>query len=143
MKITLLSILFFLSVNSFSQKVTYKDLIGTSWVGINNSGILGTPYMKFIDSNNIHFEMNFETQPFAYKLDTTSNPTTLLLIEYIPGNGKTYTVTTFIKRIFIKITDANTLKIQFVGKSKKWNIKEPIKYTYIYHKDNNYKALKN
>ena len=51
MKTILLSICLFFAINSFSQKVTYSDLIGKTWVDTNNRVGINT-VTKFIDSSH-------------------------------------------------------------------------------------------
>ena len=86
MKIILFLILIFSAVNSYCQKVTYKDLIG-HWLRINRPKEMGMYNLVFIDST--HYNMVDTTFPLPasqssygtfyanYELDTSTQYTTM------------------------------------------------------------------
>jgi hypothetical protein len=74
------------SIHSICQKVTYKNLIGTSWVLFDSSRTL-TMTFHFIDSSQLsqkswapRYQPDMVTI-IKYSLDTTTNPT-LLNVEW-------------------------------------------------------------
>ena len=117
------------SINSFSQNLTYKNLIGT-WIlkddffdkKKTNDYTQGT--LKFIDSTHILWvetwikkTTNYDSTYLSYTLDTLTTPN-LLHMEGVSNNG--YKMDMY---YLVKIKDDNTLKIQgsVVGvKPKKW-----------------------
>jgi hypothetical protein len=75
-----------ISIPSICQKVTYKNLAGTSWVLFDSSRAL-TMTLKFIDSSHLsqksgapRYQQSMTTV-IRYSLDTTQNPT-LLNVEW-------------------------------------------------------------
>ena len=87
-----------LSLNSFSQKLTYKDLTGCTWYGANYN--VDSIAFTFIDSVQFMYSRPHGVSVHMdYKLDNSSN----LTIVYFGGAAM---------RWLIKMTDENTLKIQ-------------------------------
>jgi len=117
------------SVDVISQKVTYKGLVGTTWVS--KTGLTTLTYV-FTDSSHLiqsvsapQFKLE-EKSTVKYSLDTSVTPTLIHLIgirdESIIENAY----------FFIKLFDNNTLKMQgnFDGnKPIKWNDNETAKNT--------------
>ncbi len=128
----LLAYLFF-SINCFSQKVTYKDLIGTCW------------NTRFPDSHDPNFPIEFIdslrythlSDTLNYKLDT-SFPTTLLHIYGINHklivDGILYDYRTVNDSELIKIVGKDTLKVQWnFDNGIKWNDNETFQnYSYLF-----------
>ena len=85
-KTILLLIFLTISTPSICQKVTYKKLIGTSWVLFDSARAL-TMTFQFIDSNHLSQKswapryQPYMTTVSKYSLDTIKNPT-LLNVEW-------------------------------------------------------------
>ncbi|HTB52273.1 MAG TPA: hypothetical protein VK718_05810 [Ferruginibacter sp.] len=130
MKNLLLSIFLLLSINSFSQKVTYKDLIGTSWIlnDTTESLVMG---LKFVDSSHLiqtfsapKVNMSVSDTP-NYLLDLSYNPV-LIHITGVSGEQRK------INYMWLVKIDGNILKFQGDESGEipaKWIDKETIQNT--------------
>jgi len=82
MKRLLLLLLLFIPFISFSQKVTYKNIIGT-WQASDTSEKNNHQEWRFTDSIEFFWSMQpGDTKKMSYSLDTLSNPT-LLQLEFM------------------------------------------------------------
>ncbi|MGG9970756.1 hypothetical protein ACQ33O_03085 [Ferruginibacter sp. SUN002] len=125
MKILLLFFGLSVSIKSFSQKVTYEDLIGTTWIP-NNLPSTDSCRYTFIDSSHYKYyysstipRKNFswkfpQGMVFNYSLDTSHNITLWHLQEYNDRNVKISGLDRYIKFI-----DKNTLEVSSTKKRKK------------------------
>jgi hypothetical protein len=82
MKTILVLLLLTISIHGICQKVTYDNLIGTSWKLLDLAKTINMVF-KFVDSKNLSQKSwDARYQPFmetiiSYSLDTTSTPTLL------------------------------------------------------------------
>jgi len=109
----ILFVCFLFSINCFSQKITYKDLIGT-WE-YNNAGYYD-PTLKLMFADSIHLIMGGST--LNYTIDTSFSTTLLHATGISQFN---LDVNTY---CFVKILGNDTLITQFVydiEKDIKWN----------------------
>lgn len=127
-------IYFFYSNNSFGQKVTYKDLIGT-WEGIDHILVCADchvpPFENLIFTDSILVSKQGVSTEVRYILDTSFSTTMLQMIELkgerSVSNSFTYSL--------IKMFGNDTLKIQYrsdINKSMKWNESASYDYTWTY-----------
>jgi hypothetical protein len=104
-----------------NHKVTYNDLIGTSWEKIDSSSIVQhvSVIHKFEDSTHLNWKVNgADVAKFRYYLDTSTNITVLHVLELYKGS--TNRDDTFL----IKLVNYNTIKTQWPFEKNKWNNKE-------------------
>jgi hypothetical protein len=112
-----------ISFNSFSQKVAYKDLIGTKWVSLDTVSATTTTYI-FIDSTNmIDSSWAPRYQPVEkntqkYSLDTANSITILSILKY---TGK-YANESW--KYLIRIKDRDVLILQSYSIPNIGNIRE-------------------
>jgi len=139
MKILLFFCFQLIAFAAFTQKITYKDLVGTTWA-TNNLPASDSESYTFIDSS--HFDYYYiskkedgdivETEQFKYSLDTSYTPT-LWYFETM-GRKNYQTISNY---CFIKITGKNILETQFINravKPRKDEYNENIKVAYSLRK---------
>ncbi len=118
MKTLLLFFCLFISIKSFNQKVTYKDLIGTSWIS-DKLPLTDSCLYTFLDSTHYRYYYT-STFPkrnnawifpdgmiFNYSLDTNYSNTLWHLQAYKEGKVKLVALDRF-----IEFVDNNTLKVR-------------------------------
>jgi hypothetical protein len=116
MKILLLSALLFLSVNCFSQKTSYDNLIGTRWhpTGITSATINHDKSFSlyFTDNNKVQlfYDINLDDPGkfYSYRIDALKN----CIIIFFTKNS----------RIKLAYVDSNTLTMTTNDKSLPDNI---------------------
>jgi hypothetical protein len=112
---------FFFYINSFSQKVTYKDLIGT-WDLLDTTQTSKPLSINIMDSSNALMSINKRQKlSLTYILNTPSNP------RFIQFKGES--LSNFSEPLVIyyiaKIIDNHIIKLQGCSLSKsKWNYNE-------------------
>ena len=133
MKRLLLLLLLIIPFISFSQKVTYKNIIGT-WEASDTSEKNQHQEWRFTDSLQFFWLMlPGDAKKMSYSLDTLSNPT-LLQLEFMSSKFKQVMHMYF----FLKMTDTDTLRAQsgtggFGGiKPAKWDDNETFRNTGIF-----------
>jgi len=124
MKTIVLSICLLFSINSFSQKVSYKDLIGTRWL-IQEDSANFTTY-TFQDSSHFYFHGRngdiAEAYVLDYSLDTSYCQTLMYVKEYKTPYSKLGGFYCYLK------IDNDILKLKIIDKKKKPKDKNSIEY---------------
>lgn len=110
-------------VNYNNHKVTYKDLIGTSWLEIDSSSIVQHVNMiqKFEDSIHLTWAADgADVAKFRYYLDTSTNVSVLHILPLTDNDNDIKRDDSFL----IKMVDFNTIKKQSPFEKNKWDTNE-------------------
>lgn len=131
MRILLVISLSIIYINSFAQKIVYKDIVNTYWNSSNDSNLIIASFefknehdcIKGIDT----FDGQFHTtmQAFQYALDTTGKITLLKLIRN-DSIAYIYLIKWSHRPESVKLQNVTNAEI------KKWNKKETDQNTAVY-----------